>query len=119
MVTLSDEILLSDYNPHKNILAIYQTNCVKFISNNQTLHILPAIIGESFHRVKFMKFDKASGNYMLIVFENGVTLIVDATCQLIKMFNIKNSSKLCDFHWNLNWPNIISLIFDRDIEVHL
>lgn len=58
---------------------------------------MPAIIGESFHKIRMMKFDKASGNYLFLVFENGVALVTDTACQLIKMFNVKNAHRLIDF----------------------
>lgn len=78
---------------------------------------MPSCIGESFHRVKFMKWDNAHGNYLLVVFENGVALVTDTNCQLIKMFNIKNVSKIQDISLNPSWPNIATIIFDKDIEV--
>ncbi|CAD8190714.1 unnamed protein product [Paramecium pentaurelia] len=117
IIQLQDEILLSDWNAQKNILAIYQLNCIKFIQNNQIIQIMPTVVGESFSRVKLMKFDRSSGNNMLIVYENGAAKVIDTTIQIIKMFNIKNSSKLLDFHWNLNWPNVVALIFEKDIEI--
>lgn len=33
------------------------------------------------------------------------------------MFNIKNINRLKDAHWNLNWPNIVALFYEKDIEV--
>ncbi|CAK72878.1 unnamed protein product (macronuclear) [Paramecium tetraurelia] len=117
IIQLQDEILLSDWNAQKNILAIYQLNCIKLIQNNQILQIMPTVVGECFSRVKLMKFDRSSGNNMLIVYENGAAKVIDTTIQIIKMFNIKNASKLLDFHWNLNWPNVVALIFEKDVEI--
>lgn len=79
---------------------------------------MPTVVGESFSKVKLMKFDRSTGNNMLIVYENGAAKVIDTTIQIIKMFNIKNANKLLDFHWNLNWPNVVALIFEKDIEVY-
>lgn len=62
-----------------------------------TTSIMPAVISESPHKIKLMKFDKASGNYLFIIFENGVVTICDSSCTLIKMFNIKNCQRMRDF----------------------
>lgn len=38
------------------------------------------MIGESFLKVRIMKFDKATGGYLLVVFENGAALVSDTNC---------------------------------------
>ena len=40
---------------------------------------MPTVVGESFSRVKLMKFDLSSGNNMLIVYENGAVKVIDTT----------------------------------------
>lgn len=54
---------------------------------------------------------------MLLVFENGVALVTDMNCQLIKMFNIKNVNRIKTVVWNHNWPNIATIVFEKDMEI--
>jgi transducin (beta)-like 1 len=60
---------------------------------------------------------KAHGQYLLALLENGVALVTDANCQIVKMFNIKNTTKIKRITWNRNWPNLAAIIFEKEIEV--
>jgi transducin (beta)-like 1 len=64
-----------------------------------------------------VKWDKAHGQYLLALFENGVALVTDANCQIVKMFNIKNTTKIKRITWNRNWPNLAAIVFEKEIEV--
>lgn len=116
---IGDEITLFDWNPQKALLAVYQqaSNCIKFFQNFQMVSLLPALIGESPSRIRLMKFDRASGQYLLVVFETGTALISDYQGQIIKMFAIKHKVK--DLYWNPNWPNVAALMFEKSVEVSL
>jgi hypothetical protein len=104
---------------HANLNCIQHMRCEGGQGQHgfKTQQIFPACIGETLHRVKLIKWDKAHGNYLLVLFENGVILITDSNCQIIKMFNVKNSSKIKRISWNKNWPNIATIVFEREIEV--
>lgn len=75
-------------------------------------------MGDTLLKVKLVKWDKTHGIYLLVLYDNGVVLITDQSCQIIKMFNVKNASKVKRISWNKNWPNIATVVFEKDIEVY-
>ncbi|KRX03495.1 WD40-repeat-containing domain [Pseudocohnilembus persalinus] len=94
----------------------YVNNCHTF-SPLQVVNILPCSMGDSILKLKFMEWDRVTGNYLILVFEEGHVIMYKQNEQKIKKyFKINNCNDLINISWCPQFNNILALHFSSCIQ---